>query len=529
MPQRLPHVNGDDGTWGDILRQYLMKEHVNDDTDNPLNGAHKNVTILPGTAAPGTAPLKLTSGTLLSTPEAGAIEFAGDNLYFTQTSANARKKVLLYNDASGANGDMYVRGATGQIQRLPLGDSGAVLTAGASGPTWSPPASGGVSQQTRTGVYQFELCNNNVALGAAIGLTIRRNFTITQKVKRFRVHFINRNHMTDTNATGTLSGFRCYIGKAAVNEQGDINGAFTATPTQILPSTNMVNGTEVITDWIAPAAFTVQPYQQYLLSYSFTVGASDQIASGGGLQWITYSAADASSSVVVPERVDNQGFMGVYIEYEFENDSAPMLFVVGNSLSGGGNVVPPPNGKNRGELDAWQNQWALSVGGITASIAFGGGWAAQFGPSSQKWNHYNSLAAPLDPDMIVFMATSSSDIAGGDGSTGHIAMTKSNMIAAVEKARAMYPNAQILLTTNPPRIATSAGAVDNARLEFNTWLASSPMGALACLDLEPILTDGQVPARLHPDVDSGDHEHWSPRGHQRVSQLIPLRQRLPRP
>lgn len=47
-----------------------------------------------GTATAGTAPLKLTSGTLLATPEAGALEFNTDSLYFTQTSSGTRHTLL---------------------------------------------------------------------------------------------------------------------------------------------------------------------------------------------------------------------------------------------------------------------------------------------------------------------------------------------------------------------------------------------------------------------------------------------------
>ena len=48
--------------------------------------------IAAGTATAETAPLKLTSGTNLTTPEAGAIEFDGTNLYFT-TSTGTRKTI----------------------------------------------------------------------------------------------------------------------------------------------------------------------------------------------------------------------------------------------------------------------------------------------------------------------------------------------------------------------------------------------------------------------------------------------------
>ncbi len=135
--QRLPIVNSDDGVWGDIIRQYLTKEHYNDDTDNPVNGGHKTVTIRAGTASAGTAPLKFASGTLLSTAEAGAVEFNSDNLYFTITTGTVRKKVALYDDASGANGDLYYRDSSGNFVRLPVGATGKTLRVSGGIPAWS--------------------------------------------------------------------------------------------------------------------------------------------------------------------------------------------------------------------------------------------------------------------------------------------------------------------------------------------------------------------------------------------------------
>ena len=51
--------------------------------------------ITSGSATASTAPLKFTSGSLLTAPEAGAVEFNGDNLYLTITSSTARKNVTL--------------------------------------------------------------------------------------------------------------------------------------------------------------------------------------------------------------------------------------------------------------------------------------------------------------------------------------------------------------------------------------------------------------------------------------------------
>lgn len=138
-PQRLPIVDDDDGVWGDILRNYLLKEHYDTGSDNAANGGHKNVTIRAGTAGAGGAPLKFTSGTLLTTPEVGAMEFAGDNLYLTQTSGTTRKKVALYN-TSGATGDLYYRSGSDDFTQLPIGSSNQILTVSGGVPTWQTPS-----------------------------------------------------------------------------------------------------------------------------------------------------------------------------------------------------------------------------------------------------------------------------------------------------------------------------------------------------------------------------------------------------
>ena len=136
-PQRLPIVNSDDGVWGDILRQYLLKEHYDDGTDNAVNGGHKTITIRPGTASAGTAPLKFTTGTLLTAPEAGAMEFAGDNYYLTDTSGPTRRKIAAYDDTSGATGDIYYRNSSGYFTRLAVGSTGDFLTVSGGIPSWS--------------------------------------------------------------------------------------------------------------------------------------------------------------------------------------------------------------------------------------------------------------------------------------------------------------------------------------------------------------------------------------------------------
>lgn len=143
---RLPIVDGDDGVWGEIINQFLSKEHYNTGTDNAANGGHKTITIRPGTATAGTAPLKFSSGTVLSSPEAGAMEFNSDSLYFTVTTGAVRKTIAMYDDASGATGDLYRRDSSGNLVRIPIGSNGDFLKVASGLPAW------GAASLTKTDV-----------------------------------------------------------------------------------------------------------------------------------------------------------------------------------------------------------------------------------------------------------------------------------------------------------------------------------------------------------------------------------------
>jgi len=180
-PQRLPIVNSDDAVWGNILRQFIGKEHFNDDTDNAINGNHKTVTIRPGTATPGTAPLKLLSGTLLTSPEAGAVEFNTDKLYMTQTTGPTRKVVAAYDDSSGATGDVYYRDSSANFVRLPIGaTNNSVLNVSGGIPAWGAAVATAATVST---IAQRDananITANNLLNGYATTVTAASTTTLT--------------------------------------------------------------------------------------------------------------------------------------------------------------------------------------------------------------------------------------------------------------------------------------------------------------------------------------------------------------
>jgi len=76
-------IDEDDMSSDNALRlpsQQSVKAYIDSGTVTMTN---KTIGFTAGTAAAGTAPIKLTSGTVNTTPEAGTIEFDGTYFYIT--------------------------------------------------------------------------------------------------------------------------------------------------------------------------------------------------------------------------------------------------------------------------------------------------------------------------------------------------------------------------------------------------------------------------------------------------------------
>jgi hypothetical protein len=72
--------------------------------------------IAAGTTAASTAPIKLTTGTSMTTAEAGAIEFTTDDLFFTITTGAARKRLLMADATAGlTSGKMPIATTNGRL------------------------------------------------------------------------------------------------------------------------------------------------------------------------------------------------------------------------------------------------------------------------------------------------------------------------------------------------------------------------------------------------------------------------------
>lgn len=477
---RLPVVNGDDGTWGDILNDYLSQSHKSDGTLRD-NAVTSNV-LAPGSVSKAFVGLGNVDNTSdINKPISSA----------TQTALNAKQ-----NTPTGtADGTKFLRDDN----------------------SWQPiPAA---TDATRTGVFQFEHPNSLLNVGP-YAISTRRPFSIPHAPGRFRVHIRNRDFLGDTDSNGSLSSFAMYIGEAVKDSNGELTGATVASPVQIGSTTTLPGSGELTTAWISPSTFQISPYKTYFLTYPINVASGKNLAVGGGLHFYTTTPSDAAvANPAGLTRVDNQGVLDIYIEYEFADDLAPVVMFVGPSVVNGGNVGGVAN---RAELGAFPMLWAMREKGVAASLAIGGSWAAHYGASSAKWDYYNTLNAPLSVDAVQFFALNSSDICAGTGS----ATVRANYINAINKARSLWPTARIIISTNPPR-GDSTGTPETTRISENTWLATCPAGVNHCIEISAQVTDWASPERLRSIYaaapPSADIIHWSQAAHSLASNLIPVR------
>ena len=130
-----------------------------------------NLHLGAGTATAGTAPLKINSGTLLSTTEAGAIENNGTHLYYTPVSSGTRYQLDQQSSGSGTVTSVSVTTANGVSGTVATATTTPAITLSLGAIT--PTSTNGVSAATMgyldaTSSVQTQL-NSKVATGGALG------------------------------------------------------------------------------------------------------------------------------------------------------------------------------------------------------------------------------------------------------------------------------------------------------------------------------------------------------------------------
>lgn len=125
------------------------------------------VHIAAGTATASTAPLKIEAGTLLTLPEAGAVERTADDLYFTLATGAARKRLALIDATLTAN--YFPRATTNsRLTDGPLNTDGTHVALGVVGVN-NPNSWGSLLQISSTQYPAISLRKTGVAAQWDIG------------------------------------------------------------------------------------------------------------------------------------------------------------------------------------------------------------------------------------------------------------------------------------------------------------------------------------------------------------------------
>ena len=95
-------------------------------SSNATTGA--KIHIAAGTATALTAPIKLTAGTNMTTPEAGAVEFDGNSLFFT--TGSTRSTILTNINPAGITGSISIVGGTDGSNSAFIGTTGVIIGKG---------------------------------------------------------------------------------------------------------------------------------------------------------------------------------------------------------------------------------------------------------------------------------------------------------------------------------------------------------------------------------------------------------------
>jgi len=198
--------------------------------------------IAAGAAAATSAPIKLTSGTNLTTPEAGAVEFDGTNLFFTPSTV--RQTILTNTNPASITGNVSVTGNLSSTAKYILGsDLSLTPIAGNQSVLTSWWGLQIVGNKQSTVDYTPSAIGNNSDFSviipnqqaAKIGLIVRGQTSQTGNLLELRN--VSNTGLSAFDASGQLA-----LGKTTPTAVLDVNGNARVTGSLLLSGSSLVAG-----------------------------------------------------------------------------------------------------------------------------------------------------------------------------------------------------------------------------------------------------------------------------------------------
>lgn len=368
----------------------------------------------------------------------------------------------------------------------------------------------------RSGIFAFECCNASGSSWANQPFVNRRQFVITQKPSRFRVHWRNLNQLTAVDSPGTVTELQFHIGLPFKETDGSWAGNCTAVPVAVSGAAAVVpSGTEFVGPWIEPATLQLLPGVPYVFSQGLKAPPGGTLSFSSEPSWQGYASGDSAvQNLTTPDRSDNGTWGHAWIEFEYTAPSVKHIMVLANSRSNGSTVSVINNGSMTGAIQ----RWAMRNNAVVSNLGASGIWAGHFSTDTVRWHLYDNTVIPIAPDVVFYPDLNSSDLGGAS-----LAIAKSNIQAVLNLGVGRWPNAKHVLTNVSPR-SDFDNTIEANRLLLNNYMHLQTWNPLVddVIDYDAALTNWASPlAAIRPPLTS-DGIHLTPQGHEVLSQHIRL-------
>lgn len=516
---RLPQPGGDNGEWGDILNDFLLRSH---DNDGSLKDGSVTESKLDSSAQ---AKLNVSGdwNTLANKP---SIIAAGPDQAAARTAIGAGTSNLIIGTSSTtAKAGDYQPSAANISDATPTGQ--AVLTAANAAAARSALGITTNPTTTKRVTATFGSPNSGLANGAPtnIGTTTMtsRGLNMLQTTPtRYRFKIANVNATSGVNAGSNTTINSLWIGKPSYTDSshnnkwlGDMTSQIQVYNGGALPSSGT---TDLTTGWITNNG-EITAYKPFVTSVGLaTDGNLIMSDCYGGIQY--GSTSNTQAGVGAPVSGWNYaGFvLDVRIEYEFEaNKNDLIAFVIGASGESSYSNIGDRSSSARGlndPVDTWPAVWAAREGYHVIN-------AGLFGSSTNEWA--NTSSRPYSrfdltttvPDIAIIGSMPSNDLSLG-----------TTLPSLISKYEALVLNlrslgiSRIFGTTIAPRGFN--GSNETNRLSFNEYIRSIPVGLEGIFDADLALRDFSSPSQLLQQHSDSDGIHLTRSGYRHLAAQIKI-------